>query len=326
MITATRKVSPEDVTELMLLREETKWKRRTTEYVTYYNTMTALTAIITDSCPDIFYKVLHDPDLGYANRTPREFVVHFWNTYARDEDPDMGANLERMMVQWQPPTMLEALFTQLDVGQKFAAHHDAILDKTILRMAIENIQKSGMLDIALRDWALQTTESSWSDFTFYMYKAEKYRRDTAETTGSAGFLANFHGITPEDASPPPSLTTASTSDISELASALSSAADAQTAQITALMAAMMDQRLPESNSSARRNNPRKENDKRGKKMEKPKSYCWSHGVTRNMDQNSGTCDNQHMGKQSDATLDNRMGGLDRICGYRRNYSAPEPAN
>ena len=54
--------------------------------------------------------------------------------------------------------MLEALFTQLDVGQKFAAHHDAISDKTILCMAIENIQKSGMLDIALRDWALQKAQ------------------------------------------------------------------------------------------------------------------------------------------------------------------------
>ena len=88
--------------------------------------MAVLTAIITDSCPDIFYKVLHDPDLDYANRTPREFVVQFWNTYARDEDPEMSVNLERMMFQWQPPTMLEALFTQLDVGQKFAAHHEAI--------------------------------------------------------------------------------------------------------------------------------------------------------------------------------------------------------
>ena len=99
---------------------------------------------------------------------PREFVVHFWNMYARDEDPDMSANLERMMVQWQPPTMLEALFIQFNVGQKFAAHHDAISDKTILRMAIENIQKSGMLDIALRDWALQTTQASWSEFTLFM--------------------------------------------------------------------------------------------------------------------------------------------------------------
>ena len=63
----------------------------------------------------------------------------------------MNANHERMMVQWQPPTMLKAFFTQLDVGQKFATHHDAISDKTILRMEIRNIQKSGMLDIALRN-------------------------------------------------------------------------------------------------------------------------------------------------------------------------------
>ena len=78
-------------------------------------------------------------DLRYNNLTPREFVVHFWNTYARDEDPEMSANLEQMMVQWQPTTMLEDLFTQLDVGQKFAADHDAIYDKTILRMAIKKI-------------------------------------------------------------------------------------------------------------------------------------------------------------------------------------------
>ena len=92
------------------------------------------------------------------------------------------------------------------------------------------------------------------------------------------------------------------------------------------MAAMMYQRLPETNSNARRNNLWKEINQQGKRTEKPKSYCWSHGVTRNMDHNSGTCDNQHTGHQSEATLDNRMGGSDCICGYRRNYSAPAPAN
>ena len=52
--------------------------------------------------------------------------------------------------------------------------------------------------------------ASWSDFTFFMYKAEKYRRDTAETTGSVGFSDNFHGITSDDVSQPLSLATAST--------------------------------------------------------------------------------------------------------------------
>ena len=63
----------------------------------------------------------------------------------------MSVNLDFISVKWQPPTIFEVLFTKLGVGQKFAAHHDAISEKTILRMAIENIRKSGILDTALRD-------------------------------------------------------------------------------------------------------------------------------------------------------------------------------
>ena len=128
MISAAREFPSEDVTEFMFLNEEKTWKRRPNEYVNYHNTMAVLIAIITDSCPDIFHKVLHHPDLGYAKHTPREFVVHFWNTYAMDEDTYMRVNLDQMSVQWQPPTMLKVLFTQIDAGQKFAAHHDAISD------------------------------------------------------------------------------------------------------------------------------------------------------------------------------------------------------
>ena len=98
MISAACKVTAEYVTEVMLLIKEKKWKRRTNEYVTYNNTMATLTAIITDSCTDIFYKVLHHTDLGYTNHTPLEFVVHFWNTYAMDEDTDMSANLVTLRV------------------------------------------------------------------------------------------------------------------------------------------------------------------------------------------------------------------------------------
>ena len=185
-----------------------------------------------------------------------------------------------------------------------------------------------MLDIALQYWAHQTTQSSWSDFALFMYKAKKYRHDTAEINWSAGFSANFHGITSDDVSQPPSLAIASTSDISELASAFYSAADAQPIQITALMVAMMDQRLPENNNNnnARRNNPRKEGNQQENRSEKPKSYCWNHGFTTNMNHNSGTCDNQHTYHQSDATIENRMGGSYRTCGYRKRHSSPGPAN
>ena len=45
-----------------------------------------------------------------------------------------------------------------------------------------------------------------------------------------------------------------------------------------------------------------------------------------MDNNSEMCDNQHTDHQSDATIDNRMGGSDRTCGYRQRHIALGPAN
>ena len=183
-----------------------------------------------------------------------------------------------------------------------------------------------MLDIALRDWSLQTTQASWADFTVFMYNADKYRRDTTATTGSSVFSSNYHGITSEYVSCPPSLATASTSEIYELASAFSLAADAQTAQIRALMVAMMDQRLPANTNKERRNIARQEGNKQGKRSEKTKSYCWMHGVTTNMEHESGTCDNQHTDHQNSATFNNRMGGSDHTCGSGRNPCGSGPAN
>ena len=148
----------------------------------------------------------------------------------------------------------------------------------------------------------------------------------AETTRSSVFSANFHGFTSDESSQRPSLATASTSDIFELASALSSAADAQTAKITALMAVMMDQQLLENNINAQRNNPQKEVNQHRKSNNRPKSYCWTHGVTRKMDHNSGTCDYQHTDHQKKAMNYSRMVGSYLTCGYRQRHSTPGPAN
>ena len=44
-----------------------------------------------------------------------------------------------------------------------------------------------------------------------------------------------------------------------------------------------------------------------------------------MDHNSGTCDNQHMDHQSDAKINNHMGGSDCTCECRQRHSVPGPA-
>ena len=44
-----------------------------------------------------------------------------------------------------------------------------------------------------------------------------------------------------------------------------------------------------------------------------KSYCWTHGRTRNNNHLSSTCINKKAGHQDDATLSNHKGGSDRFC-------------
>jgi hypothetical protein len=42
----------------------------------------------------------------------------------------------------------------------------------------------------------------------------------------------------------------------------------------------------------------------------PVTYCWTHGVTRNLSHDSASCQRTAAGHQADATYNNRKGGSD----------------
>lgn len=48
------------------------------------------------------------------------------------------------------------------------------------------------------------------------------------------------------------------------------------------------------------------------------TYCWSHGITRNLWHNSKTCKRCKEGHKKEATLQNKMGGSEECCKTRRN--------
>jgi hypothetical protein len=41
-------------------------------------------------------------------------------------------------------------------------------------------------------------------------------------------------------------------------------------------------------------------------------YCWSHGVSKNPEHTSGSCNSKGEGHQDDATIDNCKGGINKI--------------
>ena len=46
------------------------------------------------------------------------------------------------------------------------------------------------------------------------------------------------------------------------------------------------------------------------------SYCWSHGITKNLGHDSKTCRRKKEGHQDMATLNNRLNGSNEICEKR----------
>jgi hypothetical protein len=150
----------------------------------------------------------------------------------------------------------------------------------------------------------------WTQFKSHFLKADKDRRDN-QTTGIAGFRAanaatlavntSVGGDTPSHTS------TAASNDTDSIVSALTAATAANTEQIQLMMAALQTKTTTASTVSGStpktyRTGPRQ------------KSYCWSHGVTTNLDHSSATCKDKKEGHQIDATASNRKGGSDFING------------
>ena len=308
-------VAAPDITSVMLLDAEKKWKRRCTEYETYHNTSMALANLITKNMPDVFISSLHCEDLGYSHRTPREFVTLIETNYASITGPDLDGNLEKMAIPWAPPAMIESLFNQLEAGQKYAFKHDKISDETVLRMAIKNITASGFLRTTLATWAMQNTLSTYTEFKSEMLRADAYRRELDETTGSAGFHSANAAF--DDDVPSLSGTTTTNNSVSDAVSALTAATAANTDQINVMLAAMMNQQVPE--PAPNPTNPdgagkRRGRRRRGRRAAGEKSYCFTHGVTTNMDHTSATCDNPGPSHNVAATFDNRLGGSEHVNG------------
>ena len=85
--------------------------------------------------------------------------------------------------------------------------------------------------------------------------------------------------------------------VSEDKETIDSAFATMTATVKALQAKI---KAMEKGSSRKRNNNNK-------------SYCWTHGRTRNNNHLNSTCINKKAGHQDDATLSNCKGGSDRFC-------------
>ena len=94
-----------------------------------------------------------------------------------------------MQAPWNPPTPIEALFTQLNVGIRFAtAGKDAPSETSVFRIGYNNINATGLFDVACREWrGKDDATKTLATFHRHFRDADQDRRHNQTTAGTAGY-------------------------------------------------------------------------------------------------------------------------------------------
>ena len=315
------------------------------EFMKYQATVTALRNLIINSIDDKYIRTLRHDISCYANVQPYDLLQHIWKTYGKIDDADHTANEQRMKAPWSPPTPIEALFDQLDDGQLFASKGNEVIDDSqLMRWAYDNIKATGLFEKDCDKWRKRPPMlKNWSTFKTFFITAEDDRKKNKVTANDATYTANQvqqiindeinafladPSVTdvsdPYSATPPPPPLQPSAS-----ANAAVTAAEVRTIIQEALRSnSICPPATNSSNSSNTRNTTRSSRSSTSDRSPSiqiaqayvegtPVSYCWSHGITRNLQHSSQSCSRPKEGHQRDATYHDRKGGSDFTMSSRR---------
>lgn len=290
------------------------------EYQIFMTTRTQLRNMIINSVEDKYINTLAHAITRYNQVSPLDLLTHLWTTYGQIKEADLSANEERMYADWNPPTPIETLYEQLTEGQAFALRGNEVIDDSqLLRKAYDLIQKTGLFQDDCKAWRNKLdTDSTWPLFQEYFTNADDDRRKNTATTGSEGYSANAiqsqvadhmnailqqwmqpedEAAFPEENAPHevPTETANATLDLDEFKKEMIKIAT--------------DAVKTAKNVPTRQTYASQGQDNSGKDV----TYCWSHGITRNLAHNSKRCSRKKEGHQESATLDNKMGGSTDRC-------------
>jgi hypothetical protein len=258
----------------------------------YHDTDKALVRAIIAATPATYIEALADAELGYAPLSALELIVHLRATYGTMTSADRDANLTRMTTPWSPPSPIEALFKQLEDGQRLAAlANEPIANTQLARMGQTLILKTGLFSDGCREWRLRPEPlQTWPEFKVHFARQERDRLETA-TTASAGYSGGVFAIQPVPhpsippvSQPPTHLPEAPTANaVTPLPSG------PELAALLAELARFRAAAKPSPTATTR-------------------GYCWTHGSTANTAHSSATCKNKADGHIDTATWRNKAGG------------------
>ena len=245
---------------------------------------------------------------GYMGVTTQQMLDHLYENYGIITAVDIEDNDTRMREPYNPTFPIETLFHQIELAVEYAtAGKRPYQEDQVVSRAYLLVLRTGLYAEACRDWDKKTlADKKWSLFKTYFTVAHRDLRLMQTASKQAGF-GSEQGMNMRQDDVPPGCDddddgiSVIITDLAQSASEDKETINSAFATMTATIKALQEKNEAMENVSSRKRNNNN------------KSYCWSHGRTRNNNHLSSTCINKKPGHQDDATLSNRKGSSDRFC-------------
>ncbi len=315
---------PQGATAAQIAENVRRHELSANEFNTFNHTRTQLRNMIINSVEERYISELADDVTSFSQVSPLELLTYLWNKYGKITEADLSTNEQRMYADWNPPTPIEALYEQLVAGQKFAAQGNEIIDNSqLVRKGYDIIRKTGLLEDDCKKWRDKPeADRDWTNFQTFFTKAENDRRKNTPTSGTAGYSANAidelidnrmnnilqQWMQAEDDTARNNQATSSEAQQNDSANATATIEDLRK-EIKKMKEEMQSKHKKKRKDSP----PAQGKDENGDDI----TYCWSHGITRNLWHNSANCNRCKEGHKKEATLQNKMGGSEERCKPRR---------
>jgi hypothetical protein len=188
-------IHSETASDAQIAEMNRQHKAKKEEFILFHNADTALRNLLVAAVPPIFFADQGDPMTIFGNKTVLQLLTYLHTTFDSISKKELEQNTDRMQLQWNPPTAIEALFIQLENGVSFATvGQDAPTKPTVLCWACNNIEQTGRFDIACREWRqMDPSAKIWPLFKRHFKAADKDLR-RLDTTGTAGYHGSAHWV------------------------------------------------------------------------------------------------------------------------------------
>jgi hypothetical protein len=246
----------------------------------------AIKKLMVAAIPNLHLGRLNNRLHGLANVTPQAILQHMLTAYGDIDEDARTLNLAQMNTPWDPSTPLNTVFLNADHCQSFAAEGgEPILDTTYVRTILKVLKNSGVFDEAVTHWRTKPPDQhTVANLIAHFTQFDKYRKaDQPLKDALTALQAKF-----PTAEPP-------------LQDAL-----------TALAAKTSTPHRPPTKAAPKPGPPIPSTG--GSDLTTWK-YCWSHGLGLG-GHTSAECSRPFQGHCTEATLENRMGGVNTIKGKR----------